>query len=180
MCIWQVWKGNTWALKSLHQVLGLSERNFTMEESSDYTELLHPDSYALRILTLGAAYHVKLFVCWGCVTQIGQQSQMDHRPDRWMEDGCWRLPDHISVRWISPPPQCIHQILCNRSDSSAAITHSRAFKFNVSAQDVSTEPPAVHIPLVICFSLWLKQDYSCFISGFSGETNLTNRSQFTI
>lgn len=53
-----------------------------------------------------------------------------------------------------PNPQSTYQIqVSNPLESSVVNKHSKAFKFNVIAQEVPTMPAAVNIPLVIRFSL---------------------------
>ena len=39
---------------------------------------------------------------WGRMTQVGQRWQMDHRPDRWMEDGCRHLSRSHSSQTDQP------------------------------------------------------------------------------
>lgn len=92
----------------------LPEINFhrTMQAATTYNSYISVLLfYTLLVLTVVAARHINnywtlkclLGEAWGCMTQIGQQSQMDHRPYRWKMDAD-TFPDQIQVRQISPPP----------------------------------------------------------------------------
>lgn len=106
--------------------------------------VLHPNGFHPLLQT------IILKCCFQeCVTQIGQQLQTDR--ERYEKTDADVFPDHLHVSRISPPPQCIQQILCRLFQAAAVITHSRSLK---NATYESTQPAAARISLPrFCFSV---------------------------